>query len=90
MKNCMDCRNLRAKIPLVPVHAKTKFRTFSDIGIDYSRAKVFCSAGIITKDSKNGKVEDKIFKRVLVSKSNRMAFKFAAKCPFYESMNDDE
>lgn len=92
MKNCIDCRCLKAKIPLVPVKVKTKFKTFCDIGIDYARAKVTCINGMLTKEAKKGEViKDKVFKRVLVNKSYRVAaFNAANKCPFYESMNDDE
>jgi len=92
MKTCLDCKELKAKIPLVKVRLKTRFKTLSDFGIDYGRAGVSCDAGMFTLENKDGSLKDKVFKNVL--RSNKLpalkSFNQAERCPFFASMNDDE
>lgn len=108
-KNCIDCKNLKAKIPIkkVVVKSKTVFsikpklyqsvkpktKEFSSdsLLLDYTNAKVSCSAGMIVMESPGKEIKDKIFKNVLkLGKcyKNRTFKTFAEKCPFFESMDE--
>ena len=86
MRNCMDCFNLVAKIPLVPIQARTKFKTFRDIGIAYNKAKVECKAGMLTIEPQPAQqIKDKVFKNVLkITGYQNKAFNSAEKCAFFE------
>lgn len=84
-KNCIDCQALRAKIPLKRIDVKTKYRNFSELVLDYNKAAVSCSSGMLV----DNKLKNKVFKNIFKLKNEqKKSFNAAEKCPCFVSMDD--
>jgi len=88
---CLECINLRAKIPILPVVAESKpghreSRKLYDLSLNYDKAKVYCRAGCLLMLTG----ENKIYKNVLKIKDykNKRFSAVAEKCQYYEGDTD--
>jgi hypothetical protein len=76
MKNCLDCFNLIASIPL---KADKRNKSLLAKQLNYLKATAMCSKGHLLKT--NG--EERIFKNVLKNCNPRLSFKEAERCLDY-------
>lgn len=79
MKNCYDCKHLKAKLKLR--HSNGALSPLSRI--DYAAAIGRCDMGMLTDHDGN----EKKFKNVLQTNSGKLlAYKWAERCRYFTSM----
>jgi len=84
-KNCFDCFNFKAKIPLISnktsiCSAPDKKCKILKSKLAYSQATAKCSFGLLATDDG----EPRIFKNVLKSGQRLKSYEYAEKCPNFE------
>ncbi len=78
-QTCLECFNLRAKIPLVGEGNILPKRMF------FAKATVWCREGHLTVSNPKGSEErDRVFKNVLALPTERLAFAAAGNCPDFD------
>jgi len=82
MKNCYDCKNMKATIPL---SASISEGNLDKCTLDYKKATAQCSEGFLVTEAGKQKVMKSIFVK---SAHNRSCYRIAEGCPKYTSMID--